>query len=177
MTRYLGIFPLLILAGALLAPACGYHLGGQGDLIPKNVKTIAIPAFTNGTVRVQIAALLSADVVREFHSRTKYIIVTDPKQADVVLNGSVVRFDTLGGTTTDPVTGEATSSQIIVTVSFKLTDTHTGKVLFTKTGYEFRERYEITSNLPQYFDESSTAVKRASSDAAHEIVALILEVF
>jgi len=177
MTTAPRVCSVLVLAAALLAPACGYHLGGQGDLIPKNIKTIAIPSFINGTVRVQIAALLTADVVREFESRTKYVIVTDPKQADAVLSGSVVRFDTLGGITTDPVTGRATSSQIIVTVSFKLTDNHTGKVLFNKTGYEFRERYEIASDLPQYFDESNTAVKRACDKAALAIVALILEAF
>ena len=51
--------------------SCGYHLGGKGDLIPKSVKTIAIPEFANGTVQYQVARLLTRDVVREFHSRTQ----------------------------------------------------------------------------------------------------------
>ena len=163
----------LIVVGA----GCGYHLGGQGDLIPKNVKTIAIPQFSNGTVQYQVANLLTADVVREFHARTHYTIVTDQANADAVLIGGVVRMDVLGGITTDPVTGRATSSQIVLNVQFNLTDKKTGKVIYQRSGYEFRERYEISTNLPTYFDESSPAVKRVTSKAAEGIVSSILEAF
>jgi outer membrane lipopolysaccharide assembly protein LptE/RlpB len=166
-----------VVAGAFLAAGCGYHLGGQGDLVPKDVKTIAIPAFTNGTVQHQVASVLTADVVREFHSRTHYTIVTDPAKADAVLTGTVVRFDVLGGITTDPVTGRATSSQIILTMQFNLTDRHTGKVIYQRSGYEFRNRYEISTSLPAYFDESNPAIKRVSEDAARALVTSILEAF
>lgn len=166
-----------VVAGAILAAGCGYHLGGQGDLVPKDVKTIAIPAFTNGTVQHQVASVLTADVVREFHSRTHYTIVTDPAKADAVLTGTVVRFDVLGGITTDPVTGRATSSQIILTMQFNLTDRHTGKVIYQRSGYEFRNRYEISTSLPAYFDESNPAIKRVSEDAARALVTSILEAF
>ena len=167
----------LLLAACLLTAACGYHIGGQGDLIPKTVKTIAIPEFTNGTVQYRVAPLLTADVVREFHSRTHYTIVTDPGQADAVLTGGVVNFSVLGGITTDPATGRATSSQVILTVQFNLTDRHTGKVIYQRSGYEFRDRYEISTNLQTYFDESGTAMKRVSHDAAQAIVTSILEAF
>jgi outer membrane lipopolysaccharide assembly protein LptE/RlpB len=167
----------VLLSAALFAPACGYHIGGQGNLIPKTVKTIAVPAFFNGAVRFRVASLLTADITRELHSRTHYVIVTDPSQADAVLTGSVVNFATLGGTTTDPTTNRATSSQIILTMQFELADRHTGKVLVSRTGYEFRERYEIATNLTAYFDESSPAVKRVSRDAARSVVTAILEAF
>jgi hypothetical protein len=177
MIKYPRGFPLLIFAAAFLAAGCGYHVGGHASVIPNTVKTIAIPAFANGTVRYQVANLLAADVEREFHSRTKYAIVTDPSHADAVLNGTVTNFAVLGGITTDPVTGRATSSQIILTLQIRLTDTHNGKVLFSKTGYEFRQRYEIATDLTAYFDESSTAIKRVSQDAAKSVVSLILEAF
>jgi outer membrane lipopolysaccharide assembly protein LptE/RlpB len=168
---------LTLLALALFTAACGYHIGGQGDLIPKNVKTIAIPEFSNGTVQYRAATLLTADVVREFHSRTHYKIVTDKESADAVLTGGVVRFDVLGGITIDPVTTRATSSQIVLTIQFTLTDRHTGKVIYQRTGYEFRDRYEISTNLPTYFDESSPAVKRVTRAAAAAVVTSILEAF
>jgi hypothetical protein len=169
----------LVIAAAMFAPACGYHLGGRADVIPKTIKTIAIPEFANGTVRYQIAPLLTADVTREFHARTHYGIVADPGGADAVLRGTVITFAVLGGTTTDPQTGVATSSQVILTLQLTLTDQHTGKVLFTRSGYEFRERYEIASgtNLQQYFDESGTAMQRVSRDAARSVVSAILEAF
>jgi len=170
------VFTASIAAIAVMAASCGYHLGGQAKIIPSDVKTVAIPAFNNGTVRYKVANLLGADVAREFHARTKYQIVTDPHHADAVLNGTVVRVDTLGGITTDPTTGRATSSQIILTLQFNITDTHTGKVLFSRTGYEFRKNYEI-ADLNSYFDESSTAIRRVSADAAQAIVSAILEAF
>jgi outer membrane lipopolysaccharide assembly protein LptE/RlpB len=172
-----GWYLLAVAATAVFAAGCGYHLGGQGDLIPKDVKTIAIPAFTNGTVQYQVASLLTADVVREFHARTHYTIVTDKANADAVLTGSVVNFAVLGGITNDPVTSRATSSQIILTVQFSLTDRRTGKVIYQRSGYEFRTRYEITTSLPNYFDESSPAIKRVSQDAAKAVVTSILEAF
>jgi PBP1b-binding outer membrane lipoprotein LpoB len=175
--RYSRGFLAVVLVAALFAAGCGYHVGGQADMIPKSVKTIAIPAFSNGTVRYQIATLLSADVVRELHSRTHYKIVTDPAQADAVLAGTVIRFDVLGGITTDPTTGRATGSQIILTMQISLTDRHTGKVLYAKSGLEIRERYEIATDLTAYFDESGPAMKRVSRDAARSVVTAILEAF
>jgi len=168
----------MFLAAVLFSSACGYHLGGQGDLIPKNVKTIAIPEFSNGTMQYQVASLLTADVIREFHSRTHYTITTNRDTADAVLTGGVVRLDVLGGITTDPVTTRATSAQIVLNVQFTLTDRKTGKVIYQRSGYEFRDRYEIsTTNLATYFDESSPAVKRVSRAAAAGIVSSILEAF
>jgi outer membrane lipopolysaccharide assembly protein LptE/RlpB len=166
-----------VIASAVLAAGCGYHLGGQGDLIPKDVKTIAIPAFTNATMQYQVATVLTDNVVREFHARTHYTIVTDKTHADAVLTGTVVNFAVLGGITTDPVTSRATSSQIILTVQFSLTDRRTGKVIYQRSGYEFRNRYEISTSLPAYFDESNPAIKRVSEDAARALVTSILEAF
>jgi outer membrane lipopolysaccharide assembly protein LptE/RlpB len=177
MSGFYRTFAVLAVAGMALASGCGYHLGGQADLIPKTIKTIAIPVFSNGTVQYKVAPSLSADIVREFHSRTHYTIVTDPAHADAVLTGSVVRFDVLGGTTTDPVTGRATSSQIILTLLFNLTDRRTGKTIYQRSGYEFRERYEIATDLTAYFDESGPAIQRVSRDAARAVVTSILEAF
>ena len=177
MSRDGRVLVFLALTGMLLASGCGYHIGGQGDLIPKTVKTVAIPEFSNGTVQYQVAPLLTADVVREFHSRTHYVIVTDPAKADAVLTGSVVNFAMLGGITTDPTTNRTTSSQIVLTAQFNLTDRKTGKVIYQRSGYEFRERYEISTNLPTYFDESSPAMKRVTRAAAAAVVTSILEAF
>ena len=124
-----------------------------------------------------MAPSLSADIVREFHSRTHYTIVTDKAHADAVLTGTVVNFGVLGGIATDPVTGAPRVRKIVLTVQFALTDRRTGKTIYQRSGYEFRERYEIATSLPGYFDESSPAIKRVSHDAAKAVVTSILEAF
>jgi len=167
---------LLTVALAFLLASCGYHVGGQGALIPKSVKTIAILPFANSTVRYQLARSLPADITREFHTRTRYQIVTDPGQADAVLTGALTNVAT-SPSTTDPVTGRATSAQVIVQLQITLTERQTGKVLFSKNGYEFRERYEVSTNPTTYFDESGTALQRVSRDVARSVVSAILEAF
>ena len=166
----------LALAAMLLAPACGYHVGGHAVLIPDTVHTISVSAFGNSTVRNTLARLLPADITREFHTRTRYTIVSDPAQADAVLTGALTNFNSMG-TTTDPITGRATSAQVVVTLQITLTDRHTGKVLYSHPSFEFRERYEVATDPKVYFDESGTAIERVARDVAHSVVSAILEAF
>ena len=165
-----------VLLLALAAAGCGYHVGGHTNLLPKTIKTIAIPAFGNVTIRYKLPGMLTADVSREFITRTHYRVVPDPGQADAVLQGAVVNFATYP-TVFDPVSGRATAAQVEVTLQITLTDRATGKILFTRPGIAFRERYEITTDPQQYFDESETAMLRVSRDVARSVVTAILENF
>src|SRR5579871_731009 len=71
----------LLLLLALLTGSCGYHVAGHADLMPKTIKTIAIPAFGNQTVHQKLSQLISEDLTREFISRTSYRIVAEPEKA------------------------------------------------------------------------------------------------
>jgi Lipopolysaccharide-assembly len=164
------------LALALALSGCGYHVSGHADAMPKTIKTIAIPVFGNITPYRKLPILLTADVTREFISRTHYAIVTDPSMADATLVGAVTNYISYP-TILDPVSGRATSVELIVIMQLTLTDRHTGKVLFTRTGAEFRERYEVALDPQQYFDESSTAIQRVSRDVARSVVSAVLENF
>jgi hypothetical protein len=166
------------LAVALLAAAsgCGYHAGGHADLMPKTVKTIAVPAFNNVTTRYKLARLLPADITREFLTRTHYAIVSDPNQADAVLHGTLANY-AAWPVITDPVSNRATAVQVVVTLNLTLTEKATGKTLFLRNGAEFRERYEIALDPKAYFDESGTAVERVSRNVARTVVSAVLENF
>jgi Lipopolysaccharide-assembly len=176
---------------ALLLTNCGYHVASttipvvaapagqpaaKSDSVPVTIKTIAIPAFANATVRYKLARLLPAGIAQEFISRTKYNIVADPNQADAVLKGSLANF-VVFQVISDPVTGRATGAEIVVTIQVTLTERATGKVLFTRPSLEFRERYEISTDPQTYFDESGTAIERVARDAARTVVSAILENF
>jgi len=167
---------ILPFALALLWAGCGYHVGGHADLMPANIKTIAIPPLVNNTMRPKLPTLLAADITREFHARTKYIIITDPSQADAILRGAIAKFVNFP-TIADPATGRATGAGCVVTMNLTLTDRRSGKVLFSQVGVEYRERYEISIDPKTYFDESDTALVRLSRDLAQGIVTAILEKF
>jgi hypothetical protein len=153
---------------------CGYHVSGRGDLLPKTIKTIAIPAFGNLTSRYKLARLLPTDLGREFISRTHYTIVSDPNQADAVLTGTLNNF---AAYPTISANGRSTVVEAVVTLRITLTDRATNTVLFTRNGAEFRERYEISIDPKAYFDESGTAMDRLSRSVARSVVSGILETF
>ena len=162
------------LAVAAALAGCGYHISGQGDLMPKSIHTIAVTPMNS--TRYQLARLLPADITRELIAHTKYKLIDDPAQADAVLSGRVVSFSNFP-TLFDQASGRATSVEVVVTLQITLTERSSGKTLFTRPNMEVRERYQISTNPQQYFDESGTAIMRLSKDVAQSVVSAILENF
>ncbi len=159
----------------LLLSSCGYHTAGHADLLPKTVKTICIPAFSNITTRYKITDRLPEAISREFIARTRYHIVPDPGAADAVLRGSVMNYYSFP-TVFDQTTGRATAVEVHVIMQISLVG-RDGTVLFTRPNFETRERYEISTNAAQYFDESDAGLNRVSQQVARSVVTSILENF
>src|SRR5262249_3482553 len=84
------LFMLLLLP----ASGCGYHTAGKANLLPSDLRTLAVPAFVNQTPTYKIEQMLTAAVVQEFSTRTKYRIITQPDSADAVLRGTVLTTST-----------------------------------------------------------------------------------
>jgi hypothetical protein len=166
-----------VLAAALAVFAgCGYHVAGGGDLIPKSVKTIAIPAFGNVTPRQQLARLLTTDVTREFISRTRYQIVDDPRQGDAVLQGTLTEFS-VNPIIFDPASGRATTVHVRASLRITLTERATGKIIFSQPRMQWDERYQVSISPQEYFDESGTTIIRVSHAMAQAVVSAVLENF
>ena len=170
-------FSLCLLPLAISLTACGYHIAGATNLnvLPKNIQTIAIPAFSNGTTSYKLTDALSEAVKREFISRTKYHITSDPNGADATLRGSITQVFNFP-TVYDPVTFRAANVEVHVNLRLQLVD-KSGKVLFDRPGMEVRERYEVSVDPITYFDENEFAMRRLSVDVAKTIVSAILENF
>ena len=166
----------LALLAALLLPACGYRVGGQADLLPEHVRTIAIPAFNNVTTRYRLTERLPAALTREFISRTRYRIVADPNEADAVLSGAVVNYMS-APTIFDQATGRAAGIQVSVFLNLTLTDRKSGSVLYQRNNFEARQRYEVSIEQREYFDESDVALDRLSREVARLVVSTVLEAF
>lgn len=167
-------------AAAIVALAscggCGYHVTGHADLLPKNVRTIAVPAFTNLTIRYKLTDGIPEAIAQEFITRTRYAVIPDPTQADMVLNGTVLNVVAYP-IVLDQRTARATALQVNVIMSVTLTERATGKVLYTRPYFESHQRYEISIDPQKYFEESDTAIERLSHDTARQLVSAILENF
>jgi outer membrane lipopolysaccharide assembly protein LptE/RlpB len=160
----------------LLAVACGYRVAGTTTRLPPDIKTIAIPEFTNKSTRFRIEQKVSAALTREFIQRTDFQVTPNPAGADAELKGTISSVRS-GVLTFDPNTGRATTFQIQVTASVELIDLHTKKVVFSNPNYVFREEYQVSQSTTALYEESEPALDRLSRDFAHTLVTDILDNF
>jgi len=166
----------LALGLASTSSGCGYHTAGNAVELPQNIHTIAIPGFVSHSQTFRIEQLLTDAVVREFNARTQYHVIHDTRgDADATLKATVLSASA-SPLVYDSTTGRAVSALITVSLQVTLTDRQ-GKVLFENPSYLFHDQYEISSDLPSFFQEDSPAVDRLSRDFARTLVANILEAY
>ena len=160
----------------MVSASCGYRFAATDTVLPKTVRTIAIPAFNNLTTRYKLSDQLPDLISREFITRTRYRVVSDPNTADAVLRGAIINYS-FSPPIFDQATGRAAFAELRVTLSVTLTERATGKVLFSRPNFDVRETYQISPRAPQYFEESDPALKRAGQQVARSIVSAVLENF
>ncbi len=169
--RRLALAFLVLLSSA----QCGYNLVGRGSVLDPSIKTISIPAFVNRTTRVEIEQRLTQAVAEEFVSRGRLRLVTDPKQAEAILRGSIDTF------TLTPVgfeQGRATQYQISVTANIELVDhRNEDKVIWKNDQYRFVENYQVAPDNANAFDQESRAIREIAVRFAESLVANLLEGF
>jgi len=164
--------PLVI---AALLTGCGYRVAGHANTLPATVKIIAVPAFENRTSTYRIEQRLTEAVVRELLVDTRYRVVSKPEDGDAVLHGVVVGIGS-GAVVFDQTTGRATTILVTVTMQARLEDRR-GNVLYRNDNFIFREPYEISTDVPSFFEESGPAMDRVSHDFSRRLVAEMRESF
>jgi outer membrane lipopolysaccharide assembly protein LptE/RlpB len=163
------------LAAVLAASGCGYHIAGRANTLPTGAHTLAITAFVNRTTQFRIEQILTQAVVHEFIARTKYRVVPEADGADLVLQGEVTNIAS-GAVLFDPTTGRATTVLVTVNLRIALQD-RVGKILYQNNNFAFREPYQISVDIPSFFQEEGPALNRMSKDFAEQLVSDVLENF
>ena len=161
---------LIVLSG------CGYGLVGSGNSLPPTIHTIQVPAFVNKTTRVNLEQLVTQAVGNEFVSRGRMRLVTNPKDADAILRGSIDSFGI------NPIAfniqGRATQYQISITANIELVDhKNDDKVLWKNDQYRFTENYQVDIVSSDSFDQESRAISAIADRFAQSLVANLLEGF
>lgn len=165
---------------ALLLAVSGYTecykpVGSNAGL-PKRIKTLAIPAFQNPSLRFKVEQRFTSAVVDEaIHRAPSLKIVSSPQGADAVMNGTIRRFDYRPVLIDD--SGRARLFEIIITVGVTVRDQTTNKVLYDNQNYIFRGEYEISGDPTTYFSEEGAATDRLARDFAKSVIAVIMEGF
>jgi len=194
---------VLLLGASASLCACGYHIAGHSNALPKSIYVIAVPALENKTTTYRIEQKLTTATIHEFLAKTTYHVVSDPNAGDAVLRGKVVSlevtpllFQTLPGTPATPTTpatassAQATAMLVTIKCEVTLTERATDKVLYHSDTFLFRNEYQLaaipppssgtTSNVSQasvasFFQEGDPALDRMAQDFAQRLVAAVTE--
>jgi outer membrane lipopolysaccharide assembly protein LptE/RlpB len=167
---------LAALLGTLAVVGCGYHLAGHSSDLPAEWTTVAVPTFKNDTVQYRIEQRFTQAVIREFITRTKYHIVSDPESADAVLHGEILSIDA-SPVLFDANTGQVTTMLVTVRAKIALVGAKSEKPAYEKNDMVFRGEYQIPSSVSTFFQQEDPALQRMARDFASNLVANVLEGF
>ena len=166
------LLPALLL-GILLTGGCGYALVGHSNFLDPSIRTIEVPTFVNRTTRVELEQRVTQAVSEEFVSRGRMQLVQDPKEAHVILRGSIESFNIT------PIAfeqGRASRYQISITADIELLDhRNEDAVLWKNDQYRFTESYEVNPGTTDAFDQETRAIQEIAVRFAEGLVTNLLE--
>lgn len=170
-----------IIVSVLFLTGCAYTT--KTTLDPR-YQTVAVTAFYNKSNEYDLQAPLTNAVIRKFITDGRLKVVS-PEEADLLIEGVILDYQRKG--LTYDVRDETTQLLVMVTAAVKVTDQHTGKVLwedkavvgestyFTRAVGQTSDR--LRGNVETYLipvrsfasDEENRAVSEALEQLASEI--------
>ena len=163
----------LLLAGSLLG--CGYHLTGHSSSLPPEIKSIGIPIFANRTERPDLEQRVTARVISEFVTRSRYRILSSEEGVDAVLHGEILTY-VLNPVSIDEQ-GRANRYEIILNARAALVRTSDDHTLWQADHFVFRRQYDLTPTSVGVVSQEQAAIDLMAGDFAEAVVTSILEGF
>jgi hypothetical protein len=118
---------------SLVAFGCaGYHVG---PVTKRNFSTIAVPMFHNHTLRPQLEAQISNAVIQRLQQDGS-LRIEPAARADVVLEGTVIRYERTSLRSLRSDTGVPREFEIAITVRVEARDRRTGEIVLKSTEVE-----------------------------------------
>lgn len=165
---------LLLLVTLPGSVGCGYHLAGQGSVLPGHVRALIVAPFENQTQRPEIDQFVTEQVAVEFSRRGRYKVVSNRADADAIVEGAIVQYRTAPVQFNDELL--ASRIEAIVQVQATVRDLATDKILWSQGGLIFKEQYEVPQGS-DYQAEENLALDQIARGVAQALVTSILEGF
>jgi Lipopolysaccharide-assembly len=153
-----------------------YKPVGQTGGLPKHIKTLAVPAFQNPSLRFKVEQRFTSAVVDEALRRARSIsVVSTTESADAVLLGTIKNFSYRPVLLDD--VGRARMFEVAITIGVTVRDQTRNKVIFDNQNFIYRGEYEISGDPKTFFSEEGPSVDRLARDFAKSVISTILEGF
>ncbi len=156
-------FALFALAG------CGYSTNGSDpatgsryqwrSLYREDVRTVAVPIFTNKSFRRGVEFALTKAVINDIEAKTPYKVV--PKErADTILTGEIVEIE-LRNLSRDSQLAIPQEQLYVVTVDFIWKDLRSGRVLTERKNFQQTNTFYPTLGEGEFLGSQQNAEKLA----------------
>jgi len=154
--------------------ACGYHFTSKRGMLTQDVKTIAVPFFTNKTFEPRIENLFTDALIEEFLKRGN-VDVSKGNDSDATIIGTIKSFKE------SPVSFDrndrALEYRATVTLDVSLKRNDNGMIIWKSSGLSGYHEYTVSSNTATTYNNKIEAIKKIAEDMAEEIHNMIFEDF
>jgi hypothetical protein len=160
---------VIIALPVLLFLGCaGYHVG---PVTKTSFHSIAVPMFRNETLRPQIEAHISNEIIRRLQEDGT-VQVDAQSRADAILTGTVIRYDRIPLRSLQSNTGVPREYRIEITVRVEARDRRTGETVLRPT--------EVVGTTDVFIGEDQQsaemqALPLVADDIAKRVVGLLVE--
>ena len=165
-------FKLLIVV-TLFLNGCGYHLLGTGSTLPKHLKTIFIPVFTNSSTQPEIHRQLTSSVINSFVTDGRVKVVRNSK-SDMVLTGDLFYYELK--TVSFNSNNFATGHIVKLAVNVEVTDKANNKPYLKQT-LRAEWNYKDTSDIVVTESARLAALEQAYRLLVNRLVSLLINKF
>jgi hypothetical protein len=155
----------LLAAVVFVAEGCGFY-SFSGSL-PSHLKTVAIPQFDNRTAEFGIAEQMTDQVISEF-TRDNSLKIADPADADVLVEGSIVRTEDRAGAFDENESVQ--DLKVYITVAFKVTDQVEHKTIWEERMTQWGS-YDPGQGAQARQDGITEALKKIGQEVLNKTVA------
>ncbi len=141
--------------------------------LPSRIKTVAVPAFQNSSLRYKVESRFTGAVVDELIRRGRGLRVQGAREgADAVIEGVIKNFYFAGVLLDDK--GRARIFEVTIEAAVTVRDQGENKVLYDNQSFVFRGEYEFANDPRNFFSEEDPAVQRMARSFAESIVSTLI---
>jgi hypothetical protein len=147
--------------------------------LPSRIKTVAVPAFQNESLRFKVESRFTEAVINEIVRRGKGLRVQGERAgADAVVDGVIKRF-TFSGVLLQPNDPDARARifEVEILAAVTVRDQVENRVLYDNQNFVFRGEFEFANDPRTFFNEEDPAVQRMARAFAESIVSTLVNGF
>ncbi len=166
---------LLISAFLLLSGFTDCYKAVTNSGLPKNIKTVAVPAFQFEPkgLRYRVESRFTDAVTREIIRRGNGLKVQGNRTgADAVLEGTIRDFS-FSGVLLDSE-GRARVYEVTIVTAVTIRDLKNDTILYDNQNFVFRDSFEFSSDPRSFFNEEDPAVERMARAFAESAVSAFI---